>query len=402
MQYDLVFEGGGAKGFVLVGAYQEFTQRGHTPGRLLGTSAGAITAVLMAAGYTPDEILTALNERVNGVSVMSAFLGEPAPFTPEQVCDSAIRKLFGEVDITFIPRFVEDKLDNALVQLIANNSSGRHLFAFVERGGWFGADAFVTWLEAKLDSGTWRDGQRAFSKMTLAEFYAATQVELAVVASDTSWERMLVLNHRTAPQCPLVMAVRMSMSIPLLWDEVVWQPSWGPYLETDINKHIIVDGGMLSNFPIELFLSDEPEVVHVMGPKQHTNVLGFIIDETLPVSPLPVEPNAILMPVEININPGELKTVQRIERLIGTAISAHDRRVIDEYEQLIVRLPAKDYGVVEFNLSQPRLDALLAAGAKAVGDYFDRPQPFAAPAAEEQLLPTSAKIDRRAADILFR
>lgn len=33
-------------------------------------------------------------------------------------------------------------------------------------------------------------------------------------------DRLLVLNHRTAPDCPVVYAVRMSMSIPLVWDEV--------------------------------------------------------------------------------------------------------------------------------------------------------------------------------------
>ena len=52
MQYDLVFEGGGAKGMAFVGAYQEFVGRGHTCGRLLGTSAGAITAAAVAAGHT--------------------------------------------------------------------------------------------------------------------------------------------------------------------------------------------------------------------------------------------------------------------------------------------------------------------------------------------------------------
>ena len=39
MKYDLVFEGGGAKGVVFIGAYEEFVQRGHNFGRLLGTSA---------------------------------------------------------------------------------------------------------------------------------------------------------------------------------------------------------------------------------------------------------------------------------------------------------------------------------------------------------------------------
>jgi len=38
MKYDIAFEGGGAKGMVFVGAYREFVQRGHTFGRLLGTS----------------------------------------------------------------------------------------------------------------------------------------------------------------------------------------------------------------------------------------------------------------------------------------------------------------------------------------------------------------------------
>ena len=43
---DLVFEGGGAKGMVFVGALEElFGGDRYTFGRLLGTSAGAITAV---------------------------------------------------------------------------------------------------------------------------------------------------------------------------------------------------------------------------------------------------------------------------------------------------------------------------------------------------------------------
>lgn len=40
MQFGMVFEGGGAKGTVFVGALQEVEARGHNPGRLLGTSAG--------------------------------------------------------------------------------------------------------------------------------------------------------------------------------------------------------------------------------------------------------------------------------------------------------------------------------------------------------------------------
>jgi len=44
-----------------------------------------------------------------------------------------------------------------------------------------------------------------------------------------------------------------------------------------------VDGGMLSNFPLELFISAESKVTNVMGPKQKTPVPGLMIDESLEV-----------------------------------------------------------------------------------------------------------------------
>ena len=59
MEFDLVFEGGGAKGLAFVGALQAFERRGHTPRRVLGTSAGSIVAVLVAAGYNAAECMAA-------------------------------------------------------------------------------------------------------------------------------------------------------------------------------------------------------------------------------------------------------------------------------------------------------------------------------------------------------
>ena len=77
MQYDMVFEGGGAKGMVFVGALEVFMSAGHTYGRLLGTSAGAITASLLAAGYRPEEMLQSLSEKVEGRSVFADFMAVP-------------------------------------------------------------------------------------------------------------------------------------------------------------------------------------------------------------------------------------------------------------------------------------------------------------------------------------
>jgi predicted acylesterase/phospholipase RssA len=362
---------------VLVGAYQVFAERGHTFGRLLGTSAGAITAALLAAGYTAQEMLAALTERENGQPVFAGFMGVPPPFDSPTLQAGALRKLLSDIDFTFVPNFIENRLKNQLVEVLAKHLRTRHFVALVERGGWFSAHRFLTWLAAKLDTGQYKGQRRAFSKMTLAEFFAATQTDLALVAADATGRRLLVLNHRTAPQCPLVYAVRMSMSIPLLWDEVVWQAGWGAYQGRDITGHAIVDGGLLSNFPIELFLSDRPHVTALMGPKQSTAVLGLLIDDLLPVP----QPRGLL--VEVNVKPMELQTVQRITNLIETATTAHDKMVIEAFAHLVVRLPAGGYGVTEFDMSDERREALVDAGRLAMRAYLERnPTPAAVPRGE--------------------
>lgn len=374
MKYDLIFEGGGAKGMVLVGAYEEFVRRGHTYGRLLGTSAGAITAALVAAGYTPAELLAALNERESGKPVFAGFMGDPAPFTPDEIRNSAIADLLHKINLKCVPDFMEAPFDQNLTERLAQDPQACHLVAFVERGGWYGADRFVAWLIRKLDSGSWQRGQRKFSTMTLQEFFTATQVALSLVASDTSDGRLLVLNHNTAPACPLVWAVRMSMSIPLLWDEVIWQAGWGTYLGRPLTNHAIVDGGILSNFPLELFISDEAQVTRLMGAKQAHPVLGLLIDEALSV-PQPSSSRGML--VDINVKPGELRTVQRILRLVNTATTAHDKMVMDAFSHLVVHLPAGGYGTTEFDMSDARRAALVTAGRNAMRAYFDQ-QPLAA------------------------
>src|SRR5215467_9178649 len=107
MKYDLVFEGGGAKGMVFVGACEEFFRRGHSFDRLLGTSAGAITATLLAAGYTPAEMLAALVEKEGGKAVFTGFMGPPLPFTDAELAASATRRLLDGVDFTFVPNLLE-------------------------------------------------------------------------------------------------------------------------------------------------------------------------------------------------------------------------------------------------------------------------------------------------------
>ena len=135
MKFDMVFEGGGAKGMVFVGAMQEFESRSHTHDRLLGTSAGAITAALLAAGYTSAEMLEALAEKKDGRSVFSDFMGNPGSFSGSPlVKDGALARLLAEIDIPLIPDALEKRLDQAIINWMASSSKANHLFSFVELG----------------------------------------------------------------------------------------------------------------------------------------------------------------------------------------------------------------------------------------------------------------------------
>jgi len=157
------------------------------------------------------------------------------------------------------------------------------------------------------------------------------------------------------------------MSIPLLWQEVIWQTGWGKYRDQEIAGHSIVDGGVLSNFPIELFLSDLPSITSLMGPKTSNNVLGMLIDETLAVEGVESAPKT-----KSGIDIAGFKTVQRIGGLVNTMLEAHDKSVIATFENLVVRLPAKGYGTTEFEMSDERRNLLIAAGQIAMKTYFDR------------------------------
>lgn len=253
-------------------------------------------------------------------------------------------------------------------------------------------------MAAKLDTGG-DGGRTGYGHMTLSEFFEATGRELCLIASDTTDQRMLVLSHRTAPACPLVWAVRMSMSIPLVWAEVKWKKDWGLYRGEDMTDHAIVDGGILSNFPIELLVSSQPNVAAVMGDKISEHTLGFMIDETIAVPGAPPAEKG-----DGGIDPGRLRTGRRLMSLIDTMTTAHDKEVIEAFDDLVVRLPALGYGTMEFGMSPERREALIAAGRDATKEYFRKAaepkrRPKALPSVEEQ---RAAIADRIATRILGR
>jgi NTE family protein len=345
-QFDVVFEGGGAKGSSFVGALTALGAAGHTTRRLIGTSAGAITATLLAAGYTPEEMLAAVNEKLNGKPRFSTFMDHPRPSDFNQLEKDASDTMRA-LELLHVPMIAGHVLLNMMLETPLYPT----LFSTVECGGVFAGVAFLNWLTEKLAV------KNIASSDTLATVFAKTQVDLSVVASDTSDMEMLVLNHRTAPDVPIAWAVRMSMSIPLVWREVPWQESWGLYRGRTKTGNVIVDGGVLSNFPIRLIDESVPEIMGDTDPDGALN-LGLLLDENLAVPG--VTPTRPPLPLQ------EMRVVQRLTRLMDTMMGAQDNEEMRQHASEICRLPVKGYGTTEFDMPDARLQALVQGGRTAL------------------------------------
>lgn len=364
--YDLVFEGGGAKGMAFAGALQVFADAGHQHRRIVGTSAGAITAMLTGAGYTPAELTAECTKTdASGKPVFATFMDPPveSDFTEPLIAGCETLALMKQAGFPFsgMLQDIEKKIIKALLHL----ELYRELFSFNECGGFYAGDAALNWFRERLKA----KGMAA--DITWADFAAKTGKDVSVVTTDVTDKEMVVLNARTAPGVPVAESVRMSMSIPFVWREMIWQKEWGPYrlmgtdgkiTEHDKSGHIFVDGGVLSNFPLRLIAESWPNVVAVMGPTDPNAAknLGLLLDASVMV------PGAA---VSDTVRP-RLRAADRVTQLIDTMTDSADLAIIKKYEANICRLPVGGYGTTEFRMSAERQKLLIDSGTTAMKAYL--------------------------------
>lgn len=309
---DLVFEGGGVKGIGLAGAFAALQRAGFTHKRVAGTSAGAITAALVAAGYGAEELDSILLE---------------VPFE------------------RFKDRAWEDK-----VPII-----GTGLSVLMELGIYEGR-YFEGWLAGLLVAkGVTHFGQLADPDASeLKDRY-----RLKVIASDVTHRRMLVLPDDAGhlgiepDDLEIAYAVRMSMSIPVFFEPVVHRnPVTG-------DEHLIVDGGMLSNFPVWLFDAE--------GRDPRWPTFGLLLVEDQPKVPighrLASEEHAVARGTPLDY----------VKAMAMTMMAAHDRLYVEQATfARTIPIPTLGVGTTEFGISPARVQALYASGRNATEAFLAR------------------------------
>ena len=291
-QANAVLKGGGVKGIALTGALAVAEEQGWTWQSVAGTSAGAITAALLAAGYTAPEVHTIIND------LDFNDFKERGSIIPGM---SVIRKegmYKGDYVIALMDRLLGQKLGKAAV--------------------------------------TFRD----------------LPVQLRVVSTDLTHKRELVFPDDLAgapynlpdPQSFLVShAVRASMSIPLFFE---------PYELTlpSGEKATLVDGGMLSNYPIGLFNPGQ-------GVTAQVPTFGLFLQAP---ADGPTEPTGSLS--------------EFLHALVTTTLEGRDNR--DLQDQSYARSIFIDTGVyttTEFDIDQAGKDWLYQSGRKAATAFLADP-----------------------------
>ena len=204
---DLVLEGGGVKGLGTAGAVMGLLDEGWTFPRVAGTSVGALAAAFVAAE-----------------------------------ADSATFR--GVLDRLTLRRIPDRRAPLPLV------SEGFSLLT--ERGAYAG-DWIHRWLRRELDD----LGVHTFADLRRDDpgddTVAGHRYRLVVMATDVTHGRLLrlpwdyTLFDLDPDEQPVADAVRMSLSIPFYFRPCSLRHAGTGEVAT------IVDGGVLSNFPIEIF-----------------------------------------------------------------------------------------------------------------------------------------------------
>lgn len=306
-QADGVFQGGGVKGIALVGALIGFAERGWTDWvNVAGTSAGSIIASFLACGHDAEDLEKLLRE------------------TP-------------------YPKFEDFGSGGEVIGGVLN---------LVRNHGLAHGEYFHRWFLEQTDEKTFGDvkAEGRTLKLIAAD---VTHRELLVLPDDLAAYRQ---PGGTEPIDPdsfrIADAARMSMSIPFFF-----QPVELVRIETG-KPATIVDGGMLSNFPIWLFDVQDRDALRptfgfrLVGGKGVGGGMQAVVD-------------GLGWPVRLGAD------------MFHTAMEAWDKRFMSHSTYVrTCAVSAGDVGTTDFNVTPAQQDWLVESGKKAAADFLDAFKPL--------------------------
>ncbi|MFI6638323.1 patatin-like phospholipase family protein [Streptomyces sp. NPDC050504] len=312
---DLVLEGGGVRGLGSAGAVISLLEDGYSFPRAAGTSVGAIAAAFVAAGVGAKEL----------------------------------RAIMDRLDLARIP----DRAPPGIPLLSEGVSllTGRGAY----RGEWI-----KEWLTEELaDLGVETFGDLRYDDPgASADLPLDQRYKLVVMVTDVTHGRLLRLpwDYRRYGLDPdeqsVAEAVRCSLSIPFYFQ---------PCTLTDRatgEESVIVDGGVLSNFAVEIF--DRTD-----GEEARWPTFGVRILPDLPAG------IAELFPALAVVMSPPLKLVQQV---VATALVGRDQTQLERpgVRDRTITVQCAGVGITDFQLGDEGREAVVDEGRKAAAEFLRR------------------------------
>jgi NTE family protein len=312
---DLVLEGGGVKGLALVGALKVLEEAGYTFPRVGGTSAGAIVGSLIAAGVSADDLRTIM------------------------------------LETNF-----SDFMDKGTVQRYTGHLGTGYGLWFEQ--GMYQGDFFLGYIRNLLQEA----GVDTFDQLEVeSDDHASLPVDarhrLVVMASDIRRNELVRLpwdlqeKYQVDPDdFSVASAVRASMAIPFFFRPFYMRRGGQRGRGA---RHTLVDGGMLSNFPIDVF--DRKDGKAPRWPTFGMKLSAKVEDKT-PEGSQDVD-----------------GSIDQVKAMIKTMTSFHDSLHVGTKAVIDRTIFIDNLGVssVDFDLDRDTQDALYESGQHAARDFID-------------------------------
>src|SRR4051812_22339503 len=313
LRADLVLEGGGVKGLGTAGAVMALLDAGWTFPRVAGTSVGALAAAFAAAGAD------------------STVFGD----------------VLGRLDLRRIPdRRVPVPVLSESVSLALGH--GAYAGDWIHR--WLGGE-----LE-KLGVRTFADLRRDDPGDDPAMLTPEHRYGLVVMATDVTNGRLLRLPWDYGKfdldphEQPVADAVRMSLSIPFYFDPCTLRnPVTG-------EEATIVDGGVLSNFAIEMF--DRTDGQEPRWPTFGVRLLPDLpagLGDLVPFFGLPMFP-----------------AVRLLEQVVATALVGRDQTHLDRpgVRERTMTVDTSGTSIPDYGRGPAERAELIGRGGTAPGEFL--------------------------------
>jgi NTE family protein len=299
MRADGVFSGGGVKGSAFVGALQAAEEAGYDEWvRVAGTSAGAITAMALAVGYSVAELRRQLD----------AF-------------DLATIADYGTLGKAEIP---------VNLARLRGVTHGKVLHAWMEQ----------LLADAPIKATTFGDLEPG---------------RLQVVGVDLAHSRMVVFPEDVAlyvdddgralapEEFPIADAVRISAGFPYFFPPLTLRDGHTG------EEGVLVDGGVVSAYPI--FLFDKPDPLHPTW--------GFrLFAGTDPTRPSHTSIDGPDWPIEM------------LKAILDTSMNALDKLEMKAFGPRTISIPTGDIGTLDFALTPQQKQQLFDFGYAAGRAFF--------------------------------